>query len=82
MTEALKHELQKEYTPHIEHQLFTQTEGFIWEDFRLSAFRLNELGVPPCRIIAVLEDMVVQGDLRSCQQCGESQPTLPAAPLT
>jgi hypothetical protein len=78
MTEAKKHELQREYTAQILNQLFTQTEGFIWEDFRLSAFRLNEMGVPPCRIIAVLEDMVLQGDLRSCQQCRDSQRALPA----
>ena len=64
-----KHRERKEWTLQMVHELLNEMEGFKWDDFQTAAYMLNQMGIPPCHLIAILREMEADGQLDPCSQC-------------
>jgi flagellar basal body P-ring protein FlgI len=74
-TQPAKHEIKKEWTVEMVRELVYETQGYAMEHLKNAAWLLNRLGIPPCHLITILQEMEEDGELDSCSQCspnGES----------
>jgi hypothetical protein len=70
MTDTSKHREDKDWTVEVVRELVYEMQGYAMEHLRTAAWLLNRLGIPPCHLRTVLNEMEEDGELESCSQCG------------
>ena len=75
MTDTSKHVEEKELAQPLQRELRYETLGFLMDVFTTIAYLLNRMGIPPCHLVAIVEEMEADGQLENCSKCGPIRDT-------